>query len=132
MKIVLDTNVLISGLLIPEGKPGQIIQLIASGFIKLCYDSRVIVEYYNIMSRPKFGFNKDNIQELLAQIKVQGSLIVAKPLELNLIDSEDIKFVEVALAGKVKYLVTGNIRHYPKLRYKNINIITPSDFIKKL
>lgn len=132
MNIVLDTNVLISGLLISESNPGQIVQLVASGFIKLCYDSRIITEYYNVMSRPKFSFNKEHIQDLLTQIKSQGKLVSAEPLNIKLIDSDDIKFLEVALKGKIKYLVTGNIKHYPKSKYKNINIITPSDFIKKL
>ena len=50
-----------------------------------------------ILSRLKFGFNKEDIKDLLTQIKAQGSLIIAKPLKLDLIDSEDLKFIEVAL-----------------------------------
>lgn len=129
MNIVLDTNVLISGLLIPEGKPGQIVQLVAAGYIKLCYDSRIIAEYFNVMSRKKFGFNKDDIQDLLLQIKHEGILITPKPIDLELPDEEDKKFIEVALSSNAKYIVTGNTKHFPKNSYKNIKIITPAEFI---
>ncbi len=68
----------------------------------------------------------------ISKIKAQGNLIAPPPLALELVDPDDLKFIEVAVAARVKYLVTGNIKHYPKQKYKNIEILTPATFIKFL
>jgi len=132
MQIVLDTNVIISGLLNPIGKPGQIVQLVSSGIIKICYDARIIAEYYSVLVREKFGFDRSDVNSFITQVKSEGILVFPQPLEIKIIDQDDLKFIEVALAGKVKYLVTGNLKHYPKERIKKLEIITPSDLLRKL
>lgn len=61
MIVVIDTNVLVSGLIKPFRLPGRIVMMVASGEIELCYDGRIISEYKEVLSRPKFGFKKENI-----------------------------------------------------------------------
>ncbi len=56
MKIVLDTNVLVSGLLTPYGAAAEIVRLIASGVLSVCYDTRILLEYQEVLARPKFQF----------------------------------------------------------------------------
>lgn len=56
MRIVLDTNVLLSGLLSPSGPPGNIARLITTGAVRVCYDARILVEYRQVLLRPTFPF----------------------------------------------------------------------------
>lgn len=62
MIIVLDTNVLVSGLLTPFGSSGEIVRMITSGKLILEYDSRILIEYEEVLNRPKFHFDKEPIE----------------------------------------------------------------------
>ena len=61
MKIVLDTNVIVSGLLTPFWSSGQIIRMVSAGILILQYDSRILLEYREVLYRPKFQFDKEYI-----------------------------------------------------------------------
>lgn len=128
MKIVLDTNVLISGLLNPDGIPGFIVRQVASGYIELVYDYRIIAEYENVMSRPKFHIAQQNITDLIEQIKANGQHTSPLPLDLSIPDPEDLKFLEAAVSSGALYLVTGNLKHFPVPEFKGIKIISPAEF----
>lgn len=62
MKVVLDTNVLVSGLLQPFGLSGQIVSLVASGELVLCHDARILAEYREVLLREKFRFDPERIE----------------------------------------------------------------------
>lgn len=132
MKIVLDTNVLISGLLNPDGIPGFIVRLVASGYIELIYDYRIITEYLNVMSRPKFHIDPENISDLIEQIKSNGLLVSPLPLNISIPDAEDLKFLEAAVSSGAQYLVTGNLKHFPAPEFKGVKIISPSEFFEHI
>ena len=66
MKAVIDTNVLVSGLLKPYSYPGAIVRLLASGQIQLVYDARIIAEYRDVLCRPLFGFKSTEVEPLLS------------------------------------------------------------------
>ncbi len=68
MVIVLDTNVLVSGLLKGNSKPGVIVKLVAAGRIKLAYDARIIAEYRLVLRRPKFAFRQSDVEALIKVI----------------------------------------------------------------
>lgn len=130
MKLVLDTNVLVSGLLCPYGAAGQIVEMAASGALELCYDARIFSEYRNVLLRPKFRFDQVHIDYLLDQIKASGHVVAVTPLSKSLPDADDEPFLEVAVAVKAKYLCTGNIKHYPRDRRQGIAVISPPDLLR--
>ena len=130
MRIVLDTNVLVSGLLTPFGPSGQIVRMISSGELILYIDARILFEYREVLHRPKFKFNKDHISNLLDFIKRYGQFISSLPLKNRLPDPDDEPFLEVAIAGKVRSLITGNIVHYPLSSRERIKIFSPSEFLE--
>ncbi|HAQ61045.1 TPA: putative toxin-antitoxin system toxin component, PIN family [Candidatus Delongbacteria bacterium] len=131
MKIVLDTNVLISGLINPNGIPGFIVRLVASGYIELVYDYRIISEYREVMSRPKFHIDEEKISDLIEQIKAHGELVSPLPLSISIPDAEDLKFLETAVSSGTEYLITGNLKHFPAPEFKGVKIISPSHFFEK-
>lgn len=130
MKIVLDTNVLVSGLLNPYSASGEILQLVASGALELCYDARILGEYRNVLLRPKFAFDKFYVDSLLDQIRFCGHVVAAKPLKTKLPDPNDEPFLEVALEGEAQCLVTGNLKHFPIELSNSMNRFSPSDFLE--
>jgi putative PIN family toxin of toxin-antitoxin system len=132
MKIVLDTNVVVSGLLNPHGPPGQIVSMVAAGKLALYYDARILDEYLAVLSRSRFEFSIEHIEALLAQVRVVGELVAPRPLRQRLPDPEDEKFLEAAIAADAAYLVTGNLRHYPASSRQGIEVATPAEFLEVL
>lgn len=130
MRIVLDTNVLVSGFLNPYGIPGEITHMVFSGSLTLCYDARILWEYHRVLLRPEFCFNPDDVDALLEEVKFSGHLVTPAPLSKRLPDKSDEPFLEVALAGAAEYLVTGNVRHYPENCCQGIKAVSPSDFVE--
>lgn len=130
MKIVLDTNVLVSGLLAPFGPPGEIVRMVFCAELALSMDARILSEYSDVLQRPKFNFNHDNVVVLMDFIKQHGQFVSCLPLKNRLPDPGDEPFLEVAIAGMVKALVTGNKKHYPSAVCEGINIFSPSEFLE--
>jgi putative PIN family toxin of toxin-antitoxin system len=129
MKIVLDTNVLVSGLLTPFGPGGEIARMVSAGKLILQFDSRILSEYRDVLYRPKFQFSKDHIDSLLDYIKKIGQLVPAIPLKHSLPDPDDEPFLEIAIAGSAECLITGNKSHYPPRFREGVKILSPSEFI---
>lgn len=129
MKVVLDTNVVVSGLLSPFGPPGEIIRMAAANSLQSCFDARIIIEYRSVLNRPKFKLDKDYVATLIDQIETYGELVAPEPLKNRLPDKGDEPFLEVAIASKAEYLVTGNIKHYPFNHRDKVRVVTPSEFL---
>jgi len=129
MIIVLDTNVLVSGLLTPFGSSGEIVRLVAAGKLILEYDSRILIEYWEVLNRPKFQLDKDQVATLIDYIRKNGQVVSASPLNERLPDPDDASFLEVAIEGKTEYLVTGNKVHYPAKFRRGIKVVSPTEFV---
>jgi len=130
MKVVLDTNVLVSGLLTPFGPSGEIIRMLSAGKLILHYDSRILLEYHEVLFRPKFKFNTNDIDTLIDFINNSGQIVPSSPLKKPLPDLDDEPFLEVAIAENVKCLITGNTAHYTDSSRQGITILSPSEFLE--
>ena len=133
MRVVIDTNVLVSGIINPHGPPGRIIDAVISERLIVLYDDRILGEYRAVLRRPAFGFSRVDVDALLEFIGLAGQVISADTLPLLLPDASDLPFVEVAISGQSDALITGNSKHYkPKRGALEVNVVTPSDFLKEL
>lgn len=130
MKVVLDTNVVVSGLISPFGAAGEIVRMVASGALELCYDARILSEYRDVLLRQKFSFDQTHIEDLLDQIEACGYVTTGKPLAKRLPDSDDEPFLEIALGGEAHYLVTGNLKHYPAKKRQGMRVVSPNEFLE--
>ena len=130
MRIVLDTNILVSGLLQALGPSGQIVRWVAADEPVLCYDPRILAEYREVLRRKKFSFDLERVEALMAQIRASGVLLVGRSLAVRLPDLDDEPFLEIALAGGASYLVTGNLKHYPVEARQGIEVLAPGAFIE--
>ncbi len=113
MKVVIDTNVLVSGLINMDGTPAQVVNLLLNGRLTLLYDSRILREYTEVLGRKKFAFGRRAILPLLDYIKGEGEYVAANPTDTPFGDVDDKMFYEVAKTGNARCLVTGNSDHYP-------------------
>jgi putative PIN family toxin of toxin-antitoxin system len=131
MKVVIDTNVLVSALLAPPGPPGEVIRLAARGELSPLYDHRIFSEYEDVLSRPKFSFDPKEIQELLGVFTARGTRVGANPMANVCRDPDDMPFYEVAISGEADALITGNVGDFPATKPGALKIIRPSDFLKE-
>ena len=129
MNIVLDTNVLVAGLLSPFGTCGEIVRMVSSGEPALCFDARILSEYDDVLKRPKFHFEPDKVDALLDFIVNRGKAVATSPLPEPLPDPDDEPFLAVAIAGRVDCLVTGNRSHYPAGLRQGIPLRSPREFL---
>ena len=131
MRLVVDTNVLVSGLLSPFGPPGAIVQLIAAGRVRLCYDARIFAEYLEVLRRPMFPFGEAEVTALLSAVAATGELTGTVPLAAQLPDPTDAPFLEVAIAASAECLVTGNTRHFPPAHRHGTPVVTPRELLER-
>ncbi len=124
LKAVIDTNILVSALLSPSGSPAKVLDHVLNGNIILCYDSRMVAEYQDVLLRPKFGFDKRAVKQVVDFIVHSGISIVPVPILEAFEDEDDKAFYEVARTAKA-YLVTGNAKHFPK----EPMVITPQELL---
>jgi putative PIN family toxin of toxin-antitoxin system len=131
MRVVVDTNVLVSGLLSPFGPPAQIVRMVASGVLVVCHDARILSEYRDVLLRPKFPFPRDAVDALLDQIASSGEAVASEPLRNALPDRDDEPFLEVAVSGRAEALITGNLKHYPRVARAGVVVLSPSKFVER-
>lgn len=129
MKVVVDTNVLVSALLNPYGLPASILRLIVDELVIPCFDVRILAEYREVLLRPRFNFPTTAIDTLIEFIQTAGIPCSGSDLNLHLNDPDDLPFAETAASAQAKYLITGNSRHFPK-KIERTRVVTPGEFMK--
>lgn len=130
MRVVVDTNVIVAGLLSPFHAAGEVVSMASSGTLVLCYDSRIISEYREVLSRPKFQFDQSQVDDLVLFLQSNGEVTSAQPLPVRLPDSHDEMFLEVAVAAQSRCLITGNLKHFPTSKRQGITVASPAEFIE--
>jgi putative PIN family toxin of toxin-antitoxin system len=131
MKVVLDTNVIVSAILTARGVCAQILDMLTEGVFGIYVDDRILAEYDSVLRRPQFHLILDDAAEVMEWIRSVAEPVGALPLPAELPDAGDMPFLEVAAsAGAI--LVTGNTRHYPKRRRVGVTVLTPREFLELL
>ncbi len=130
MKVVLDTNVVVSGLLQSKGNPAHVLTLALAGAVKVCHDQRILAEYAEVLRRPRFKFDPKRVRAVLTKLETDGVAIDASDqTDLNLPDGDDEPFLAVALAPS-DFLVTGNLSDYPPDKRRGCAIVSPAEFMQ--
>ena len=131
MKIVLDTNIVVSGLLQPKGNPAQVLALALAGAVQVCHDERILAEYAEVLARPRFKFDARRVREVLTKLDSDGLAVDATSQgDLQLPDADDEPFLAVALAASADFLVTGNLSDYPPDKRRGCAVVSPAAFIE--
>lgn len=129
-RLVLDTNVLISGYLW-DGKPRQLLKLVKEGGFTILYSKETISEFARVLSL-KFGFIADEIHTIIMDMSGMGEKVTIKSEERPIFnDIADNVFINLAVDGKAAIIVSGDSHLLKLKRFKDIEILTVSDFLKR-
>jgi uncharacterized protein len=129
IRVVLDTNIIVSALLQPLGPPAQVFLLAIGGSIQLCMTGNVFAEYEEVIRRPRLRRDEDIIAATLQTVRERS--LWFKPTEAVRVcaDPDDDIFLECAQAGQANYLVTGNTKDFPA-SWLDTGIVTPRRFLE--
>ena len=113
---IIDTNIIVSSFITknPSSSTRRVINSMLSGKIKPLYNDEILAEYYDVLSRSKFHLNEVRINELLYFIKQNGIDSSRFPFDGEMPDEDDRVFYEVTLSKEDSFLVTGNLKHFPR------------------
>ncbi|MGH8283869.1 MAG: putative toxin-antitoxin system toxin component, PIN family [Gammaproteobacteria bacterium] len=129
--IVLDTNVLVSGILSERGPPGQILDLVLSRSLELGIEPRILAEYRDVLARPQLALDQGRVTRILDAVERYGTEVITLPWPYPMPDEDDEVFIAAAHALSA-ILVTGNGAHYPKSSRADVVVMTPREFIDLL
>ena len=131
MRVVLDSNIVVSACLTPQGASATIVELALLGYFTLCISQEVLSEYQEVLARPKFSRELERIKTVLEGIEETSAVIVPRQRLTLSSDEEDNRLLECAQAAKADFLVTGNRKHFPD-RMDEVRILSPREFLTEL
>ena len=130
MKVVVDTNVLVSSLLSVKGSPRAILKLFLARKIDWLVNDLILVEYEDVLSRKEFSVKWRESIRILEFIHFYAIHIPYIPVEMDVPDLDDLPFILCARQGKADALITGNKKHFPKAFCQGMKVFSPSDFLE--
>ena len=128
MNVVLDTNVIVSGIIKPDGSPAKLLNMAINGTLTINADTRILSEYGRVLNSPKFSFPETLITQLLHYISSESKLVTPDPFLFPLKDLSDLPFIETAVQEDIP-LITGNIKHFENI--ENLRLYSPTKFLEK-
>ena len=128
LRIVLDTNILVSSTLKPLGLQRTTLLIALSKQTRLYVSQPILDEYADVLSRPVFGISRGLRLQTLRLIKNHSHLIAPSRVLDVTTDPDDNMFLECADAARADYLITGNPRHFPAF-WKKTKIISSREFL---
>lgn len=133
MRVVLDTNILISGVIRPSGRVGSVLQQLRDGVFILLYDERTLNEFIDVLNRPKirtkYSLSQQDIETVLSLILLRGEAVECREPITDCRDPKDNKFLEVAFYGQADAIVSGDEDLHVLHPFRTIPIVTPTDFL---
>ena len=128
MRLVLDTNVVVSAFINPGGKPSLIMKMVLGHKTEICHNSAILSEYESVMLRPKFASKIDpaSIRRFIDLLGSIGISFNPRPSTIKLPDESDRIFYDTARESG-SFLISGNLKHYPGESF----ILQPGDFLKR-
>ncbi|OGP91654.1 MAG: putative toxin-antitoxin system toxin component, PIN family [Deltaproteobacteria bacterium RBG_16_48_10] len=132
LRVVLDTNVLISAILF-GGNPRQILEKAIRGEIRLCISEPILEEFKGVLQRSKFDYSPEMIQVILTELTGIADFVnPSKTIDVVLEDPGDNRVIECAAEAKANYIITGDFQLLKLSRYQNIEVLNAVAFLEKL
>jgi uncharacterized protein len=133
VRAVIDTGVLVSALIRPQGTTGTVLLSLRDGRFDIVYSAEILVELIDVMARPffrtKYHIESDHITALIYLIRLRGELVIPRSSLHVCRDPKDDKFLEAAVEGRVDYLVSGDADLLVLSPCNGIPIVTPTEFL---
>jgi len=104
--------------------------MLTSDEITLCVDSRILIEYGEVLNRPQFNINPQKATVVIEYIQNSAETQLTVPIVSALPDNSDNPFMEVALSSDAECLVTGNLKHFPERCRAGVRVLAPKEFLE--
>lgn len=128
IRVVIDTNVLVSALLKPSGLEALVLLLCLRGTIVLYISPPILAEYQRVLYKPKLKFTPPIVEDFLRRLGTACELVHPVDTVTEAKDEPDNRFLECAQASRADFLVTGNRRHFPKT-WRSTSIVNSREFL---
>ena len=128
VKVVYDTNVVVSAALKPGSLPASLVALAIAKKVKLFLSPAILKEYTDVLKRPKFGLDPATVKAILRDVRKGAMLVRPSRRVRRAPDEPDNRFLECASAARADYLVTGNKKQFPFPECEGTKIVSPAEF----
>ena len=136
MRVVVDTGVLVSGLIRPQGTTGDVLRALRDGHFVIIYTTPTIIEIIEVLERQpfrvKYQIQPDDITVLVNLIRLRGELVLPQITVTECRDPKDNKFLEAALTSKADAIVSGDSDLLELNPFQGIPILRPAEFLAQL
>ncbi len=136
MRIVVDTGVLVSALIRPQGTVGGVVRALRDERFSVIYSTPMMIEVVNVLGRPniqaKYQIRPGDITALVNLVRLRGELVIPKREVIACRDPKDNKFLEAALAGNADAIVTGDDDLLALHPYEGVDILRPAELLARL
>ena len=130
-KVVLDTNVLISAIAF-KGKPREVFNRVLNGQMQLAISEDILNEMEDVLLGKKFKYPKRVIYSIRNALEDLAEFVIPqKEVKRIKKDPDDNRILECAVEAKADLIISGDNHLLELKQYKNIRIITPSDYLKE-
>jgi uncharacterized protein len=128
LKVVLDTNVVVSGLLHQKGAPATILDAATSKRFRCCISEPLLDEYREVLARDYLGLDQHRVGTFITDLRKVAIFVVPRKKVAVARDPDDNRVMECALEAGADFIVTGNIGDFPA-QFHGVRVVTPRDFL---
>ena len=136
MRVVIDTNVIVSRFLSPFGNPALIVALWEEGIFELIVSEVILAEYARVLAyqavQARHHMSLGEIGQVIADFR--SFAILVEPFEtIDVVadDPSDNRFLEAAVTGRCDYLVSGDPHLLGVGTYRGVTILSPAAFVAR-
>jgi putative PIN family toxin of toxin-antitoxin system len=114
IRVVLDTNVVVSAVLVPKGLEALVLLLCVRGYIQACFSPALLAEYELVLRRPRLKLPLVEVERVLANVRGNGLLVhPTRTMSISMHEADN-RIYECSATAGAKYIVTGNKKHFPE------------------
>ncbi len=123
IRVVIDTNILVSGLISRQGNEALVVLAVHHGWLVPCCSEAILAEYARVLMRPIFSFPAVDVEALMSLFQTKGILVRPAYFSALSPDPDDTKFLHCAMTSTADFIVTGNKKHFPNGPYGRTNVV---------
>lgn len=132
MRVVVDTNVLVSALLVPNSRPADVLKQFRDEKWSLAISGTLIEEYGRVLRRKKFGLPLHDVDSLLQTIEARSIRVIpSKHFDLIADDPADNELIDVAVESKANFIVSGDSHLLSLGNFHGVSIVSPAEFLRR-
>ena len=133
LKVVFDTNVIVSAALYETGLPTLLLSLALEDKLRIFVSPALLNEYEEVLKRPRFKLTQEAITELMDKIHEKATIVTpTQKLDVFKEDEPDNRILECAAKAKADFIITGNTSHFSFKEFRGCKIVTPREFINEI